>query len=199
MKDYLLQIKIKNAPMMNMMRANGLDTGADLSRLSNVSEGEIGLYLNLKKVPIKKSGEWRISVLKIADSLRVLPDMLFPKQHITKALQTNQVEGQVSFEDIGHLIDSCDVFVDRLSESITDEAREDALDMLDECLGTLAIREEKVLKRRFGIGIYSTPLNLDEVAQNFSISRERVRQIEAKALRKLRHTSRMGSIKTQKL
>jgi RNA polymerase sigma factor (sigma-70 family) len=198
MKDYLLQIKIKNAPMMNMMRANGLDTGADLSRLSNVSEGEIGLYLNLKKVPIKKSGEWRISVLKIADSLRVLPDMLFPKQHITKALQTNQVEGQVSFEDIGHLIDSCDVFVDRLSESITDEAREDALDMLDECLGTLAIREEKVLKRRFGIGIYSTPLNLDEVAQNFSISRERVRQIEKKAFRKLRDPSRMGSIKTQK-
>ena len=193
MKDYLIQIKIKNAPMMNMMRANGIETAAQLSRLADVTQGVIGNYLNLKEVPISKTtGVWRPSVLKIAKALKVLPDMLFPERHITKALKTNKVEGQVSFDDIGNLIDSCDVFVDRLSESITDEAKEDTLDRLDKCLEKLSIREQKVLKKRFGIGIENTPLNYDEIGQDFSVTRERIRQIERSAFRKLRHPSRMG-------
>jgi len=56
-------------------------------------------------------------------------------------------------------------------------------------LGTLASREEKVLRKRFGIGLDSEH-TLEEVGQDFSVTRERIRQIEAKALRKLRHPSR---------
>ena len=56
-------------------------------------------------------------------------------------------------------------------------------------LGTLTPREEKVLKMRFGIGERSNH-TLEEVGQNFEVTRERIRQIEAKALRKLRHPSR---------
>ena len=193
MKDYLIQIKIKNAPMMNMMRANGIETAAQLSRLADVTQGVIGNYLNLKEVPISKTtGMWRPSVLKIAKALKVLPDMLFPERHITKALKTNKVEGQVSFDDIGNLIDSCDVFVDRLSESIADEAKEDTLDRLDKCLEKLSIREQKVLDKRFGIDGRLTPMTYDEVGQDFSVTRERIRQIERSAFRKLRHPCRMG-------
>jgi RNA polymerase primary sigma factor len=56
-------------------------------------------------------------------------------------------------------------------------------------LGTLTPREEKVLKMRFGIGERSNH-TLEEVGQDFEVTRERIRQIEAKALRKLRHPSR---------
>jgi RNA polymerase primary sigma factor len=56
-------------------------------------------------------------------------------------------------------------------------------------LATLAPREERVLKMRFGIGERSNH-TLEEVGQNFEVTRERIRQIEAKALRKLRHPSR---------
>lgn len=56
-------------------------------------------------------------------------------------------------------------------------------------LGTLTPREEKVLRMRFGIGEKSDH-TLEEVGQNFDVTRERIRQIEAKALRKLRHPSR---------
>jgi len=190
--------------MMNMMRASGIETAAQLSRLADVTQGLIGGYLNLKEVPISKTtGMWRPSVLKIAESLKVLPDMLFPERHITKALKTNKVEGQVSFDDIGNLIDSCDVFVDRLSESIADEAKEDTLDRLDKCFGRLAIREEKVLKKRFGIGnskiMESSPLSLKEIGEDLSVSVERVRQIEAQALHKLRHPSRMGGRMRKKM
>ena len=61
-------------------------------------------------------------------------------------------------------------------------------------LESLTPREEKVLKMRFGID-ERTDHTLEEVGQNFSVTRERIRQIEAKALRKLRHPSRCKKLK----
>ncbi len=61
-------------------------------------------------------------------------------------------------------------------------------------LATLTSREEKVLRMRFGIGEESDH-TLEEVGQDFNVTRERIRQIEAKALRKLRHPSRSGKLK----
>lgn len=61
-------------------------------------------------------------------------------------------------------------------------------------LATLTPREEKVLRMRFGIGEKSDH-TLEEVGQNFDVTRERIRQIEAKALRKLRHPSRSKRLK----
>ncbi len=62
-------------------------------------------------------------------------------------------------------------------------------------LSTLTPREEKVLRMRFGIGERSDH-TLEEVGQNFEVTRERIRQIEAKALKKLRHSSRSGKLKS---
>ena len=62
-------------------------------------------------------------------------------------------------------------------------------------LQTLTPREEKVLRMRFGIGERSDH-TLEEVGKNFDVTRERIRQIEAKALRKLRHPSRLKKLKT---
>ena len=56
-------------------------------------------------------------------------------------------------------------------------------------LATLTPREERVLRLRFGIGL-SQDHTLEEVGQDFEVTRERIRQIEAKALRKLRHPAR---------
>ena len=62
-------------------------------------------------------------------------------------------------------------------------------------LATLTPREERVLRMRFGIGM-NTDHTLEEVWQQFSVTRERIRQIEAKALRKLKHPSRSRQLKS---
>ncbi len=64
----------------------------------------------------------------------------------------------------------------------------------DAVLKTLTPREEKVIKMRFGVGDGSEH-TLEEVGQNFAVTRERIRQIEAKALRKLRHPSRSRKLR----
>jgi RNA polymerase primary sigma factor len=72
------------------------------------------------------------------------------------------------------------------------------LNLAEQCrrvLATLTPREEKVLRMRFGIGEESDH-TLEEVGQDFNVTRERIRQIEAKALRKLRHPSRSNKLKT---
>jgi RNA polymerase primary sigma factor len=64
----------------------------------------------------------------------------------------------------------------------------------DQVLKTLTPREEKVIKMRFGVGDGSEH-TLEEVGQSFAVTRERIRQIEAKALRKLRHPSRSRKLR----
>ncbi|MEE9436790.1 MAG: RNA polymerase sigma factor RpoD [Candidatus Adiutricales bacterium] len=67
-------------------------------------------------------------------------------------------------------------------------------DMTSQVLATLTPREEKVLRMRFGIG-EKADHTLEEVGRDFEVTRERIRQIEAKALRKLRHPSRTKKLK----
>ncbi len=78
------------------------------------------------------------------------------------------------------------------SESI---ANADLKERVREVLKTLTPREEKVLKMRFGIDVASEH-TLEEVGKDFSVTRERIRQIEVKALRKLRHPSRCKKLLT---
>ncbi len=68
-------------------------------------------------------------------------------------------------------------------------------EITDEVLATLTPREEKVIKMRFGLGNTGSEHTLEEVGQHFAVTRERIRQIEAKALRKLRHPSRSRRLK----
>ena len=65
---------------------------------------------------------------------------------------------------------------------------------LDRALGSLTDREERVIRLRFGL-LDSRPRTLEEVGKEFGVTRERIRQIEAKALRKLRHPSRSNKLK----
>ena len=62
-------------------------------------------------------------------------------------------------------------------------------------LSSLTPREERVLRMRFGIGM-NTDHTLEEVGQQFNVTRERIRQIEAKALRKLKHPSRSKRLRS---
>ncbi len=96
--------------------------------------------------------------------------------------------------------DSDDAFIKDFIESETDYSPSEAVSSGDlrkrvrEMLKTLSPREEKVIKMRFGIDVASEH-TLEEVGKDFSVTRERIRQIEVKALRKLRHPSRSKKLR----
>ena len=84
-----------------------------------------------------------------------------------------------------------DTSIDSPDDSATEENLKEAT---DDILGSLTAREAKVLRMRFGIGM-NTDHTLEEVGKQFDVTRERIRQIEAKALRKLRHPTRSSHLK----
>ena len=88
-----------------------------------------------------------------------------------------------------------DFIEDTVIESPLQNATEESLHFAtDDVLASLTAREAKVLRMRFGIGM-NTDHTLEEVGKQFDVTRERIRQIEAKALRKLRHPSRSSHLK----
>jgi RNA polymerase primary sigma factor len=97
--------------------------------------------------------------------------------------------------------DSDDAYIKDFIESENDfspsdtVASNDLKEKVREILKTLTPREEKVLKMRFGIDVASEH-TLEEVGKDFSVTRERIRQIEVKALRKLRHPSRSKKLRS---
>jgi len=89
-----------------------------------------------------------------------------------------------------------DFIEDTVISSPIQNATEDSLNLAtDDVLSSLTAREAKVLRMRFGIGM-NTDHTLEEVGKQFDVTRERIRQIEAKALRKLRHPSRSSHFKS---
>ena len=123
--------------------------------------------------------------------------MDIPVSKVRKVLKIAQepisLETPIGEEEDSHLGDFIeDRSILNPAESVTfSNLRE----ITDEVLATLTPREEKVIKMRFGLGNTGSEHTLEEVGQHFAVTRERIRQIEAKALRKLRHPSRSRKLK----
>ena len=127
---------------------------------------------------------------EIAERMGTTPDKV---REIMKIAQDPvSLETPIGEEEDSHLGD----FIPDEDSPAPAEAASYALlrEQLDEVLHTLAPREEQVLKLRFGL-IDGRSRTLEEVGKEFNITRERIRQIEAKALRKLRHPSRSKRLK----
>ncbi|NDP43266.1 MAG: RNA polymerase sigma factor RpoD [Aromatoleum sp.] len=123
--------------------------------------------------------------------------MEMPEEKIRKILKISKepisMETPIGDDDDSHLGD----FIEDLSTvSPSDAAVNSSLrDVCKDILDTLTPREAKVLRMRFGIEM-NTDHTLEEVGKQFDVTRERIRQIEAKALRKLRHPSRSEKLRS---
>lgn len=109
------------------------------------------------------------------------------------AQQPVSLETPIGEEEDSHLGD----FIEDKSKVSPAEAvvTSNLREITEEVLQTLSPREEKVIKMRYGLGPVEEEHTLEEVGKDFDVTRERIRQIEAKALRKLRHPSRARLLK----
>jgi RNA polymerase primary sigma factor len=130
------------------------------------------------------------TVEEIAEAMGISEDKV--REIMRVAQEPVSLETPIGEEEDSHLGD----FIPDEDAQVPAEAAYQSLlrEQLSGVLGTLTPREEKVLRLRFGLED-GKPRTLEEVGREFNVTRERIRQIEAKALRKLRHPSRSKKLK----
>ncbi|MEG1782788.1 MAG: RNA polymerase sigma factor RpoD [Oscillospiraceae bacterium] len=165
---------------------------ADQARTIRIPVHMVETINKVKKVQsqlLHKNGQ-EPSVEDLAEELDMPQDKV--REILKVAQEPISLESPIGEEEDSHLGD----FIPDYDAPVPEEAATHTLlkEQLNEVLGTLTPREAKVLSLRFGIED-GRPRTLEEVGKEFNVTRERIRQIEAKALRKLRHPSRNKKLK----
>ena len=184
MTDYRVQIKVRNARLLRAIEMAGHQPGQIFAREVGISyTGHLLPYLNLKRTPFDENGDLRPCAEMLCVFLNRLPDELWSEEQ-RYPLLTNAAEIELSAASVHELLASPSDCADPLSLL----EKKQAAQAVDALLDTLTPREAEVLRLRHGID--GEPMNLEEMAKAKGCSRERIRQIEAKALRKLRAPAR---------
>jgi len=177
MSDYLVTSTIKNGRMAKAMAEFGWNA-AELSRQSGVCQSTIGKLLNFKISPMTMEKGWRISVVKICNTLGYEPIDLFP-EHLQHEVPTNKAFVFAEQRQLAGLAENRQLLPGEA------EMAEDFREELRQEISNLAPYERTVIQARF-----FERLSLKAVARNINRSFERVRQIEKKALKKLKRKLR---------
>ena len=190
MSDYRVKINVSNARIRRAMEAAGYTSILAMCQEHKLRIDIVYKLVNMKMSPLSNDGKWSSTALKLADALNVLPDDLFSERQKTVTLKTNEGHRDVTESELAAIAAEHD-WNERLEDmrendvinQIASEQTEKVLNAALEHL--LTPKEIEVVKARFGFD-EETVQSLDKVGERFGVSRERIRQIENKALRKLR-------------
>lgn len=188
MKDYRVTVKVRNARLMNALAEVGEVVGSKAALKIGISYAKLLALSNLKLAPIDNEGNIIPEVLKLCDFTNKMPFELFSVEQLVP-LETNTAEIDMTAEDVEQLL------IPSVGGGDPEKLLLDAQGVrtLHEMLETLSPRETKILKLRYGFDCPDH--SRDEVGEIFGISGTRVQQLEAKALRKLQHSSRANHLR----
>ncbi|MBP7709744.1 MAG: RNA polymerase sigma factor RpoD [Rickettsiales bacterium] len=167
---------------------------ADQSRTIRIP---IHMVETINKI-VKTSRQLTQELGRTPDAQEIADRLLMPVEKVRKVLRTSKdpvsLESPVSGDDDDSVLG--DFIEDKTAVLPFDAASHSKLkEVTAQMLSSLTPREERVLRMRFGIGMV-TDHTLEEVGKQFSVTRERIRQIEAKALKKLQHPKRAKLLKS---
>ena len=182
-----LQLRIRNNILLQAIRRRSKSVAA-FCRETGYPLTTAQSYIGFKESPVthgqrrrgkKRSDDtwWRESAIRLATLLDLAPEDAFPPE-ISATVKHNTIE-----------VFCAAVEPPAPQISPRDEvSRREIRSIVDNVLDTLNSREREILERRFGF--YGNPESFEDIGARYGVGRERIRQIECKALRKLRHPSR---------
>ena len=177
MNEYSVKVSVRNNLILQRMKQLGIPSQTELGNISGLGQRVVNHFVNMKRRPVDYwSGEWTDDAFTLSAALKVEPEDLWTEKQRGMALERNWREISMSEDAVMQL--ATGQGTEQIVQGVLDaEAMGKAIQTLDE-------REQKVITGRF-----FEDKTLDDLADTLKISRERIRQIEARALRKLKQPS----------
>lgn len=190
MEEYRIDLKVRNNLILTKIEELGFSTPRSFCKIYDICYISLLKLINMKNPPLIPNGKYRKIVYTLCDILGCIPEELFSAKQMEVALETNKRTLQVKEAEMLFMINQSETL---LLEEIIDN--DNMKKTLEEKLFTLTSREKKVLELRFGLN-NEDENTLKEVGEKFGVDKERIRQIESKSLRKLRHPDRSDSLRS---
>ena len=181
MNDYRVKITIRNERLLAAMEGMGYKSVAEFSRNQGLNGVKVREIFSGKIPPLDREGNPKELTKEILEILNLTIEKAFTEKQL-KGFKKHTFEVKIEEEKLLQIISPAKNQEIKVIE-------QEVKSKLSEILSTLTPREEKILRMRFGIGM-DTDHTLEEVGRKFFVTRDRIRQIEARALRKLKHPSR---------
>lgn len=186
MSDYRVSIKVRNNRILKAIEESGATIGQKWCEENGLSYSTINLFVNMTLSPLDSELNLRTQASKLCEVLGKIPDELWSKEQLIP-LEKNFSELELNHKQVTALLENTD---GSYTPCFIDYQQSKAKLSIDKALSTITPREENLIRLRF-----LDEKTLDECAAIFGVSRERIRQIEAHALRKLRRPDRAAPLK----
>lgn len=191
MKEYKIDIRVKNNLIYQKILQTGCKSIAEFCRKNKLSQRAVGDVIRMQTPVTTLDGMWSEIVKELCDVLSCEPEDIITEEQ-KQIVENRKLEIYADAQQVMSLTNNSEKVASL--EYIDEEIDETTINKeLFEQLNTLTPREKEILEMRFGLGGEGDS-TLEDCAKKFGVNRERIRQLEARALRKLRHESRSGKL-----
>lgn len=193
MKEYRVKVTVRNNLLLSTIEDAGYKSQAEFARSAGLTDNHVTALVGLRACPIRNDGTFTEIAKTIMEVLGACPTDLWTNEQLSMRLKNNSAEGEMSKAELLPALGMNPI--DLVEFKAPDEYASDnqRTTVVASTLKTLTFREQMIIGQRFGIN--SEEKTYEEIGKSLNLTRERIRQLEARALRKLRHPSRPDELK----
>ena len=193
MNEYRVKVTVRNNLLLSTIEDAGYKSQAEFARSAGLTDNHVTALVGLRACPIRNDGTFTEIAKTIMEVLGACPTDLWTNEQLSMRLKNNSAEGEMSKAELLPALGMNPI--DLVEFKAPDEYASDnqRTTVVASTLKTLTFREQMIIGQRFGIN--SEEKTYEEIGKSLNLTRERIRQLEARALRKLRHPSRSDELK----
>jgi len=183
MKDYRVTVKVRNNRLLKAIEDAGGSTGQKWCEANGLGYARVNSLINMTSSPLAAEGDLYPDAARLCDVLGKLPEDLWSNEQLYP-LERNFSEMEMDHAQVVAMLPAEQQFY---LPDFSDLEQAQTKALVSQALSTLTPREQEVIRMRF-----EDDLTLAECAKRLGVTQGRIRQIEIKAMRKLRHPARVG-------
>ena len=194
--EYRIKVTVRNNLILNAIENAGHKSVSAFCKSVGMAPQKVTEMIAMRKPPLNNNGEFSHMAKLLMEELCALPTDLWTAEQLTLKLKRNTAQRDVSSEGMRSALGMhAEEMLELMKPADPDEAvlKHEMVSVVEEQLESLSPRQALVLRMRYGIGCEEH--TYEEIGDKFDLTKERIRQIEARALRHLKHPSRSDELR----